>query len=118
MSEPRLSVIADSRVAVLGAASHGSQTDGSASGRGPPALFLPSPPRRWACGQSPERGGKPLEQDAAAERQQTDGQRSERTADYADATRAMKSTIERKLRMGSATRSGELKQDLDFRTKH
>ena len=60
-----------------------------------------------------------MEQDAAAERQQTDGKRSERTAaDYADATRAMKSTIERKLRMGSATRSGELKQDLEFRTKH
>eukprot|EP01047_Picozoa_sp_COSAG01_P029047 COSAG01_NODE_1978_length_8747_cov_87.182007_7_plen_246_part_00 len=29
-------------------------------GGGPPALFLPSPPRRWACGQSPERGARPL----------------------------------------------------------
>jgi hypothetical protein len=28
-------------------------------GGGPPALFLPSPPRRWACGQSPERGAGP-----------------------------------------------------------
>ena len=27
------------------------------AGRGPPALCLPSPPRRWTCGQRPERGG-------------------------------------------------------------
>ena len=49
------------------------------------------------------------EQDAAAKRQQSDAKRSERAAaGYADATRAMKSAMERKLRMGSATRSGEL----------
>ena len=49
------------------------------------------------------------EQDAAAKRQQSDGKRSGRAAaGYADATRAMKSAMERKLRMGSATRSGEL----------
>ena len=29
-------------------------------GGGPPALFLSSPPRRWACGWSPERGARPL----------------------------------------------------------
>ena len=29
-------------------------------GGGSPALFLPSPPRRWACGWSPERGARPL----------------------------------------------------------
>jgi hypothetical protein len=29
-------------------------------GGGSPAPFLPSPPRRWACGWSPERGARPL----------------------------------------------------------
>ena len=29
-------------------------------GGGPPALCLPSPPRRWTCGWSPGRGARPL----------------------------------------------------------
>ena len=49
--------LADSRVAVLGAASHGSRTDGSASGRGAPGTLPAVSPAEMGVWAEPRAGG-------------------------------------------------------------